>query len=97
MGATPTMAGYWDGVCLCRWLPRQESIGYSLLSSHGVWRSLVARVVRDDEAAGSNPVTPTTDLLSGGAPDIVGRHFLGAYPLVRLLKGCWGTLVSRSG
>jgi len=24
-----------------------------------VWRSLVARVVRDDEAAGSNPVTPT--------------------------------------
>ena len=27
--------------------------------SHGVWRSLVARVVRDDEAAGSNPVTPT--------------------------------------
>ena len=26
----------------------------------GVWRSLVARVVRDDEAAGSNPVTPTT-------------------------------------
>ena len=25
----------------------------------GVWRSLVARVVRDDEAAGSNPVTPT--------------------------------------
>ena len=29
----------------------------------GVWRSLVARVVRDDEAAGSNPVTPTT-----GAP-----------------------------
>ena len=24
-----------------------------------MWRSLVARVVRDDEAAGSNPVTPT--------------------------------------
>jgi hypothetical protein len=24
-----------------------------------VWRSLVARVVRDDEVAGSNPVTPT--------------------------------------
>ena len=29
------------------------------VNSHGVWRSLVARVVRDDEAAGSNPVTPT--------------------------------------
>jgi hypothetical protein len=26
---------------------------------HGVWRRLVARVVRDDEVAGSNPVTPT--------------------------------------
>ena len=26
----------------------------------GVWRSLVARVVRDDEVAGSNPVTPTS-------------------------------------
>ena len=26
----------------------------------GMWRSLVARIVRDDEAAGSNPVIPTT-------------------------------------
>ena len=25
-----------------------------------MWRSLVARFVRDEEAAGSNPVTPTT-------------------------------------
>ena len=25
----------------------------------GMWRSLVARVVRDDEVAGSNPVIPT--------------------------------------
>jgi hypothetical protein len=25
----------------------------------GVWRSLVACFVRDEEAAGSNPVTPT--------------------------------------
>jgi hypothetical protein len=29
----------------------------------GVWRSLVARVVRDDEVAGSNPVTPTKEEL----------------------------------
>ena len=28
----------------------------------GVWRSLVARFVRDEEVAGSNPVTPTTRL-----------------------------------
>ncbi len=26
---------------------------------HGVWRSLVARFVRVEEAIGSNPVTPT--------------------------------------
>ena len=25
----------------------------------GVWRSLVSRLVRDQEAAGSNPATPT--------------------------------------
>ena len=29
----------------------------------GVWRSLVARFVRDEEVAGSNPVTPTVDCL----------------------------------
>src|SRR3954447_15085580 len=33
-----------------------------LIGHLGVWRSLVARVVRDDEAAGSNPVTPTHPL-----------------------------------
>ena len=30
-----------------------------LLSRNGVWRSLVARFVRDEEAVGSNPATPT--------------------------------------
>ena len=30
---------------------------------HGVWRSLVARFVRDEEVAGSNPVTPTVECL----------------------------------
>ena len=41
-------------------------VGYPSLSlpeqggdCHGVWRSLVARFVRDEEVAGSNPVTPT--------------------------------------
>jgi hypothetical protein len=29
----------------------------------GVWRSLVARFVRDEEVAGSNPVTPTVERL----------------------------------
>ena len=27
--------------------------------AHGVWRSLVARFVRDEEVVGSNPATPT--------------------------------------
>ena len=30
-----------------------------LLSRNGVWRSLVARFFRDEEAVGSNPATPT--------------------------------------
>ena len=29
-------------------------------AAHGVWRSLVARFVRDEEVVGSNPATPTT-------------------------------------
>ena len=32
----------------------------------GMWHSLVARIVRDDEAAGSNPVIPTICLDIGG-------------------------------
>ena len=32
---------------------------YTLRVAHGVWRSLVACFVRDEEAAGSNPATPT--------------------------------------
>jgi hypothetical protein len=30
-----------------------------LLCIHGAWRSPVARLVRDQEVAGSNPVAPT--------------------------------------
>lgn len=30
-----------------------------LAQSYGVWRSLVARFVRDEEVVGSNPATPT--------------------------------------
>lgn len=40
----------------------QQARGSSPLSSTqyiGLWRSLVARVVRDDEAGGSNPSSPT--------------------------------------
>ena len=34
-------------------------VALSVLARSGVWRSLVARFVRDEEAAGSNPATPT--------------------------------------
>ena len=40
-----------------------------------MWRSLVARFVRDEEVAGSNPVTPT---LRSGAPCSVVNHLAGA-------------------
>lgn len=35
----------------------------TLMSHIGVWRSLVARIVRDDEVGGSNPLTPTCHFL----------------------------------
>jgi hypothetical protein len=44
-------------------LPRQVGPCYHsvALSGHsvGAWRSLVARIVRDDEVGGSNPLAPT--------------------------------------
>ena len=46
----------------------------------GVWRSPVARVVRVDEAPGSNPGTPTNSQL--GPADWLG-HFLTAGYAVR--------------
>ena len=36
-----------------------NSLSVRLGTSFGVWRSLVARFVRDEEAVGSNPATPT--------------------------------------
>ena len=37
-----------------------SSRGGTVFAKHiGVWRSLVARFVRDEEAVGSNPATPT--------------------------------------
>ncbi len=29
------------------------------VANHGIWRSLVARLVRDEEVVGSNPAIPT--------------------------------------
>src|SRR3954452_21211710 len=46
--------------------------------SGGLWRSLVARLVRDEEAAGSNPVSPTT--AAPGAPVLTARAGAPARP-----------------
>ena len=40
------------------WLLRPP-VRYAVVASHGVWRSLVARFVRDEEVVGSIPATPT--------------------------------------
>ena len=43
---------------LLQGLPFQQ-MAVDTVQTFGVWRSLVARLVRDEEVAGSNPVTPT--------------------------------------
>ena len=37
-------------------------VRYAVVASRGVWRSLVARFVRDEEVVGSNPATPTREI-----------------------------------
>ena len=50
-----------------------NSLSVRLDTSFGVWRSLVARFVRDEEAVGSNPATPTNGRgpMNMSAPDPV--------------------------
>ena len=43
-------------------------------AAHGVWRSLVARFVRDEEAVGSNPATPTVNRRDRLVPAILYVH-----------------------
>ena len=67
---------------------------YAVVASRGVWRSLVARFVRDEEVVGSNPATPTrvADHRPGPAL-LVGAFFWLSPQLVRStvqssLSGC---------
>jgi DNA-binding NarL/FixJ family response regulator len=46
----------WAPICVWLHLP---PVRYAVVASRGVWRSLVARFVRDEEVVGSNPATPT--------------------------------------
>jgi hypothetical protein len=43
------------------------------VASRGVWRSLVARFVRDEEVVGSNPATPTAFWLVAGPANLIRR------------------------
>jgi hypothetical protein len=51
------------------------------VASRGVWRSLVARFVRDEEVVGSNPATPTAFALVQ-SPDsgVQALSFVGSSP-----------------
>ena len=43
-------------------MARCGAVRYAVVASRGVWRSLVARFVRDEEVVGSNPATPTREI-----------------------------------
>ncbi|MDT5352210.1 MAG: hypothetical protein QOJ56_742, partial [Mycobacterium sp.] len=47
-----------------------RAVRYAVVASRGVWRSLVARFVRDEEVVGSNPATPTSCRDDKTAPDL---------------------------
>jgi hypothetical protein len=53
-------------VAICVW-PLTGAVRYAVVASRGVWRSLVARFVRDEEVVGSNPATPTAKSRSESA------------------------------
>src|SRR5690625_102753 len=53
------------------------------LNGLGVWRSLVARLVRDEEVVGSNPATPTRE-----GPPTCGNA--GRWPFVSMVSSPWG-------
>src|SRR5258706_891143 len=57
-------------------MPKPCDNGHSV----GAWRSLVARIVRDDEVVGSNPAAPTIPFFSGlllARPRLLRRHRAG--------------------
>ena len=57
--------------------------GYAVCAAHGVWRSLVARFVRDEEVVSSNPATPTIMFLPQAGPlAAVLGFFIGAFLLL---------------
>ncbi len=65
------------------------------MASSGVWRSLVARFVRDEEAVGSNPAPPTKKRLVNAVFSIAMRC-VAAYRVrfsPRIHCHCWQSMV----
>ena len=56
-----------------------KNIHYNI-QANGVWRSLVSRLVRVQEASGSNPDTPTTKSQSDVLSDWLFTTFNKSYP-----------------
>ena len=53
-----------------------RSIEGSVFFSHGLWLSLVERLVRDEEAVGSNPTSPIAMSRRGLAKEVLpGLHY----------------------
>ena len=51
----------------------------------GVWRSLVSRLVRDQEASGSNPDTPTKEnSIANGCFAVLFLYLLVNFKLLRI-------------
>ena len=61
LARSPVTAVTAAGRRICVWLPTRP-VRYAVVALRGVWRSLVARFVRDEEVVGSNPATPTAFL-----------------------------------
>jgi hypothetical protein len=59
-------------------------VRYAVVASSGVWRSLVARFVRDEEAVGSNPATPT--MVSRFKNQASGRRWCRRVPAYGVTK-----------
>jgi hypothetical protein len=69
------------------------TVRYAVQASSGVWRSLVARFVRDEEAVGSNPATPTfrnKSLTSSNTVSSLPRHRTLACASIRSVVTTFG-------
>src|SRR5690349_4609633 len=70
-----------------------QRVRYAVVASRGVWRSLVARFVRDEEVVGSNPATPTLSKQFRALPFETDRALFAVY----CRRGCTDRSANRAG